>query len=436
MTASRAVRCRVAFVAAVILSGGSAAADARDISARVEEQWKSAGAHTTVVPSRFLFDDETIVVPVPVVPEDGEGCTQIAIIGARGLGFRASLSDAPTDPLLPQEASSRGASTAGVLELRRCGSDRPRVRYVAVTAESGRGAIEMIIGRSSRPMAAIGTLLPERTGGVIPPPAEAGALPTFAPQDKRADAAEARARREGATVRPRLVVKAGSDGGGEEGIDLEEGCHRIEVFGREPSRDVSRERRRMRLDVDAELRDAEHLMARDRTEAPDARLETCVGAPTHVLLVHAGSPARSDVFVTRATWPLPARVPALWGPATRSRMARVLFVRHVAVPPEDPVLLAQGAGGAAPLPLSVEAGACYVAVVGVSRGKARQLQLRVLASGRESTDERGATDEAALAAFCVRAEETPKLEVIARGTGVAWGLALFRVRSGVWEAGR
>jgi hypothetical protein len=117
-------------------------------------------------------------------------------------------------------------------------------------------------------------------------------------------------------------------------------------------------------------------------------------------------------------------------------MARVMLLRHVAVPAEDPVLLAQGATGTTPVPMPVEPGGCYVAVAAVTRGHARQLQLRVHVGGQESTDERGATDEAALAAFCVRAHEAPKLEVIARGTGVNWGLSVFRVKSGVWETGR
>ncbi|HVJ93485.1 MAG TPA: hypothetical protein VM580_26975, partial [Labilithrix sp.] len=64
------------------------------------------------------------------------------------------------------------------------------------------------------------------------------------------------------------------------------------------------------------------------------------------------------------------------------------------------------------------------------------LQLRALVGARESTDERGAAEEAALAAFCVRAHEAVRLEVLARGTGVNWGLSLFRVSSGVWETGR
>ncbi len=432
-TALRSLVGLAAFVS-LSLAGAPASADARDVAARVHEQWTVAGAHTSAVVSRFLFDDETILVPVAATEADEGGCTQIAVVGARGLSFRARLSDAPTDPLAVPEPTARAASTAGVLELRRCDPDRPAVRHVVISAEAGRGAVEVIVGRSTRPLPPLASIIPERTGGSIPPPPEAGSLPPLVPQDKRVDAAELRARRDGAQVRERAQVRAGDDGSGDETLDLDEGCHRIEVFGRE----VLRERpgRRFRLDVDAELRDGEHLLGRDRTEAPDARLETCVGAPTRVSLVFAGAPPRSDVVITRGTWPLPARLPPLWGPVTRSKMARAMFQRHVAVPADDPVYLAQGSSGITPVPVPVETGGCYVAVVGVARGHARQLQLRAVVGARESTDERGAAEEAALTAFCVRANESARLEVVSRGTGVAWGLALFRVKSGVWEAGR
>ncbi len=426
--------------AAVVIAPSGARADAREVASRVQEQWKLAGARTNAVVSRFLFDDETILVPIPADAESSDsehgksGCTHVAVVGPRGLSFRAKLADAPNDPLAPPEPTARASSTAGVLELRRCASDRLPVRHVVITAEAGRGAVDVVVGRADRTLPSLGTLIPERTGGALPPPPEAGSLPPLIPQDKRGDAAELRARRDGAIVRGRETVAAGDDGGGEEELDLDEGCHRIEVFGRE----VMRERpgRRFRLDVDAELRDGEHVLARDRTEAPDARLETCVGGATSVSLAFAGAPPHSDVLVTRATWPLPARLPPLWGPVTRSKMARVMFLRHVGVPADDPVYLAQGSSGTTPVPLSVEAGACYVAVVGVARGHARQLQLRALIGARESTDERGATDEAALSAFCVHAHESARLEVTARGSGMSWGLALFRVKSGVWEAGR
>ena len=86
--------------------------------------------------------------------------------------------------------------------------------------------------------------------------------------------------------------------------------------------------------------------------------------------------------------------------------------------------------------MPVETGGCYLALVALTHGHARSLQIRTVIGARESTDERGATEEAALSAFCVNAYETARIEVHARGTGVGWGLALFRVKSGVWEAGR
>jgi hypothetical protein len=412
-----------------------ARADARDVAERVVEQWKASGARAQALPTRFVFDDETILVAVPPESDAESPCTQVAVIGARGLSFRARLSDAPTDPLLPPEPTARGESSAGVLELRRCDRARPAVRNVVITSEAGRGAVEVVVARSDRPLPALGSIIPERTGGATPPPPEAGALPPLVALDKRVDAAEARARRDGAHVRPRTMVHAGDDGTGDEEIVLDEGCHRIEVFGREFAREAGRGRR-YRLDLDAELRDGEHLLARDRTEAADARLETCVGSPTRVTLTYAGAPPQSEVVITRGMWPLPARLPPLWGPVARSKMARVMFLRHVALPSEDPVYLAQGSAGATPIPLSVETGGCYVAVVGIARGHARQLQLRTFIGARESTDERGGAEEAALSAFCVRAHESARLEVLARGSGLAWGLALFRVKSGDWENGR
>ena len=437
MSAPRSRR-RIVFVAlpalAALLDSGVAHAGAREVAARVEEQWTVAGARTTALPSRFLFDDETILVAIPADDEGERRCTHVAVVGARGLSFRARLSDAPMDPLLPPEPTARASSTAGVLELRRCDEKRPAVRHVVITAEAGRGAVEVVVGRSDGALASLGSILPERTGGALPPPPDAGSLPPLAPPDRRAEVAEARARRDGAVVAARSKSRSGDDGSGDEELELDEGCHRIEVFGRELARE--RPGRRFRLDVDAELRDGERLLARDRTEAPDARLEACVGSASAVSLVYAGAPPHSELIVTHGTWPLPARLPAIWGPAARSKMARVMFLRHVAVPADDPVLLAQGSTGTTPVPLSVEPGGCYVAVVGVVRGHARQLQLRALVGARESTDERGASEEAALTAFCVRAHESARVEVLARGTGVSWGLSLFRVKSGAWEAGR
>lgn len=416
----------------VVSAAAPARADAKEVAERVVDQWRSAGGHVTALPPRFLFDDETMIVPVPA--DDATGCTHVALIGARGLSFRARLSDATSDPLAP-ELGARATSLAGVIELRRCGATRS-IRNVVVTSDAGRGALEVVVARAPSALPSLTSVIPERTGGALPPTPEAGPLPVMPPPDKRADVAEARAKREGARIEARRPLHASDDGGGEAEIALAAGCHRVELFAREPRAD--RQGRRLRLDVDAELRDPENerVLARDRTEAPDARLEACVGRSTSLSVVFAGAPPNGELTATLASWPLPQRLPSLWGPLARSKMARVMFTRHVAVPADNPVFLGQGSSGTTPFPVPVETGGCYLAVAAVTHGHARHLQIRTVVGARESTDERGAAEEAALSAFCVNAHETARVEVHARGTGVGWGLAVFRMKSGVWEAGR
>ena len=310
------------------------------------------------------------------------------------------------------------------------------VRRVIVTSEAGRGAIEVVVASSAGELPRLGEVIPERTGGTLPPVPEAGWLPPLLSVEKRAEAAELRARREGASVGSRTKAKAGDDSTGSRNVSVEPGCHRIEVFGRDPRTDQPN--RRFRLDLDAELRDAsdQHVIARDRTEAPDARLETCVGESTVLDVAFAGALPGSDVVITRVSWPMPPHLPPMWGPDTRSRLARSMLTRHVAAPIEAPVFLGEGGTGTTPFPVAVEVGACYVAVAGIIHGHARTFQLRAIVGGRESSDERGAVDEAALTAFCVRANEHARIEVHARGSGVGYGLALYRVKSGVWEGVR
>jgi hypothetical protein len=405
--------------------------DAREIAARVVEQWKVAGARTTALPSRFLFDDDKQLVAVGEATAS-EPCTYVALVAARGLSFRAKLSGTANDPLVPPEPAARSSSTAGVVELRRCDASRP-VRSIELQSDAGRGAIEIIVAHGPAGLPQLASIIPERTGGSLPPMPEAGALSQVAPQEKRLEQGEARIRRDRGTVEPRTTLHASEDGTGDVDLDVNAGCHRFEVVARERP---DRNGRRYRLDLDAELRDGDHVVARDRTEAPDARLETCVGRASRLNLIYAGAMPSADVVVAHGSWPLPARLPHVWGAQGKSRMARVMFVRHVAAPSDEPVLLAQGSAGTTPLAVPVEVGGCYVAVVAAVHGRPRQLQLRATVGARESVDERGAAEEAALTAFCVRAHETARVEVLARPSGLAWGLAVWRVKSGIWEAGR
>ncbi len=407
--------------------------DAREVANRVVDQWSRSGGHAVALPTRFLFDAESMRVPIPI--DKSRTCTHVALIGPRGLGFRARFEGSSNDPF-EIEPGKRATSVAGIVELQSCAAGDP-VGHVIVTSGSSRGALEIVVAHAPSALPPLVSILPERTGGWLPPAPDVGGLSVAASPEKRADFAESRGKRDGARVAARTPLRADDDGGGEREIVLGAGCHRLELFARDPM--VTRAGRRVVLDLDAELRDLSYrdrVLARDRTEAPDARLETCVGEASRVAVVFAGAPRHSEVVSTHVSWPMPDHLPSLWGPLARGRMARVLFSRHAAPPLDAPIFLGQGGSGTSPFPVAVEIGGCYLAVAAVIHGQARSLQLRAVVGARESTDERGAAEEAALTAFCVEAHERVRLDVHARGAALGWGLALFRIKSGVWEAGR
>jgi hypothetical protein len=274
-------------------------------------------------------------------------------------------------------------------------------------------------------------VLPERTGGTLPAPPDAGLPPPLAPQEKRADQAELRAKRDGASALPRASWSASSDGAGDVKVSLEGGCHRIEIFATDTR---PRPSRRRRLDVDAEIRDSdEDLLARDRTDSPDARLELCVGEETDATVIFAGAPGGTAVIVTRAWWPIPPHVPSLWGPEPRARMAHALLARRAAPPPQDAVGLYGGLAGSTALPVALEPGACYLAVAAVTNGHARGLGLRASVGAQQAHDERNGDDDAGVVAFCARDHDLARLDVEARGASITWGLAIYRIEGRAWE---
>jgi len=196
---------------------------------------------------------------------------------------------------------------------------------------------------------------------------------------------------------------------------------------------------RGRLDLDAEMHDAddERLIARDRSDAPDATLSKCVGQTTRVQVTFAGAMAGSPVLVTHFTWPLPEHLPTLWGADAQARMGHVLLVRHLPALRQDPGLLVQGGYGLTPVPLPLEPGACYVAVATLVKEQARSIGLRVRIGATDAGDDRGIDDDGAAVAFCAGDTSRASAVVEARGMPLlGWGLALYRVQSGVWGAPR
>ena len=118
-------------------------------------------------------------------------------------------------------------------------------------------------------------------------------------------------------------------------------------------------------------------------------------------------------------------------------MAHVLLTRHVRSLLREPILLAQGGSGTTPVPLSIEPGACYVALVSVVQGASRAVNLRVHVGLHDAFDDRGVDENGAVVAFCAGDRTSALAEVEARGTPLlGWGLALYRVAAAAWETPR
>lgn len=404
-----------------IANGGDASADLQDAAARVAGAWRAAGAVVARGKSRFLNDDETIVVPLPSLP-DGN-CTTVVLLGARGLSFHVSP---------PGDIGQHVPSEAGALSIEQCGDALPR-RFM-VTSDSGRGALETIMAVSPKSLPALQSVLPERTGSSLGPLPEPGALPLLPAPEKRADLAEIRAKRDGATISSRSIWYSGTDGTGIGEETLLPGCHVFDLFASDSG--PLRAGRKGKLDLDAEMRDSadDRLLARDRTDAPDVQLPVCVGELTQVGIVFVGAPSGTPVLVSHAAWALPDHLPAIWGSEARARMAYALLGRHVASLPTEPVQLAQGGSGTTPVPLPIEPGACYLAVASLVQGMAHSFGLRLHVRAREVIDDRGVDESSAVVAFCAGDRSLALAQIEARGTPLlGWGLALYRVENGIWE---
>ncbi len=112
-------------------------------------------------------------------------------------------------------------------------------------------------------------------------------------------------------------------------VTLDPGCHRFDVMG-EARGGGSRH------DVDAELREPDdgRILARDRTDSADARLEYCAGAEVRAAVSVSGSPG-AKVNIMHTAWPLPSHLPEQWGAPLRARMATRLTAGAAALTRSD-----------------------------------------------------------------------------------------------------
>jgi hypothetical protein len=394
---------------ALLLLSFPARADLQRAADRVVELWGAAGQGRPERRSFFLEQGRGQQVRLPERPGR---CLSVALVGPRSAEIFVHF---------PSDDAPEG-TRLGLLFLSRCGPERATLERFAIEARGQRSAVELIAVRGDVPAPDPRLMLPERALLPGPPPVDPGRAPSSEGIEPRVLRAQQRSRREGAVEVLSSTTRAQTEGNGQLLLRLDAGCHRIELLA-----DAARGGRV--VDVDAELRDPRSgaVVVRDRSDTPDARIEHCNAEPATFALTFRGAPARGPVAVLQARWALPAALPSTWGPRARSSMALALRRRELPAPSSPPLRSFTGLAGSTLLPAELAPGACYLLLLGVARGDPRALSVSASLENLLLRDEGAQGKDGLALAFCSERSARASFVVEARGAGLAWGAALWRV---------
>ena len=419
-----------------------ARADLDGDASRLAASWTARGATVDVLDPVFLERGRARVLDVDhlakTAPAEGTGCVTVVVLAARTTELLADEGDSatgrkPLDPTLPSvvpilasphrpEEDHRVRSAGGAAVLSRCGANWLDLKRITIEVTSPRAAVEILVARSAAALGEIHEALPERAAGLVAPRGDPGGPLEPGPIAERVARAERRARAEGAAHVVKTVTRASAAGVGRIQLKLGEGCHRLDLMAEVPS---VVPRRATDLDAEAHVQETSRLLARDRADVPDARLDFCLGEQTVVDIGFAGASGATPVTVSDALWTTPPTVPVRWGPRARAGFAGALHRRHAPAPTEDAILETVGIQGVTQVPLALEPGRCYLASVALIRGEARAIRMSTTLGDRAPHDEALERPEGAAFAFCSGTERSAVIDVDVRGNGPWWALSVW-----------
>jgi hypothetical protein len=416
---------------AISLVAGRAGADLDPDADELAKKWSGSGQQTTRLPPMFLEQGRPRAVRLPAAALDPKSpdCTTVAFLSGRSTDFVVRV-----DPLQSPKHHAMGGrferSIVGAVWLSECGAAREALARLAIELRIARSTVEIVVAVGPKPAPTVAEALPERDSGPVASPADPGPRSPLEPMATRAQRAEQRARNLAAQAIRFQTLTAENDGTGRESISLDEGCHRLELFSDLLAKHP--------IDLDAEVRDSttERLLARDRSDAPDVRVDLCVGATTAADLVFAGAPGAVHVTLMDALFPLPRGAPTMWGARARAGVAAALFRRKLPGIEGEPVEQRLGVSGVTSIPISIEPGGCYLSTVAAMRGEPRAITLSAKVDTRITYDATGGLSEGAAVAFCSNGTDKAYFDIEVRGSAVAWVLDVWHMGSRPFDEGR
>jgi hypothetical protein len=421
-------------LAAILLHAEPARADLTADADRLARAWKKRGADVVRLDPMFLEHGRSKRLDLAAPGAKGQDldCLSIAVLGAHTTEFSLSpdpLASAPGEPdsSLPSGHPLTGGlidrsvrSAVGAASLSRCGQKRRELLRLLLDMRSPRGALEVVVARSPAPLGDLRESLPERAFGPIAPRGNPGRPIEPGPLVERVAHAEQRAKTEHAKF-ARVPMLASPEGAGEFLLRVDSGCHRVDLMAEVPTMLPRRA-----TDLDAEARTSEgRVLARDRGEAADARLDFCIGEAMRIAIPYGGAAGPVMVVAADTSWPIPSAIPVHWGARPRAGFAMALRRRHAPEPSSPPVAESLGSAGGTMIPVAVEPGRCYLAAVAIARGEPRGLRITAAVGDHYARDEVGERGDGTALAFCAESEDAARIEVEARGEGIWWTFALW-----------
>lgn len=403
---------------AAALGASPASGELGDDAARLAHSWRRHGP-VVRLHARLAERGVPTVIFVPAEALGAARCATVAVLAPSSTHFvvrpvGGSTTDETVDDW-PQP------SLAGLVQLTRCGRRKAGLSALFVDMRSPRAVLEAVVVRGDEAARPAVEALPQRDPGPIVPFPEGAQRPPPPPLSQRLAAAEARTRREGAKESFREILKSSTRGVGRLRRKLEPGCHRVDLLAEGPtSADSSYD-----LMAVPKLDAAASLVAVERGDGLDASVRLCAGEESELVLEFGGAPAAVKVTVVGGSWPLPDGLPEAWGGTGKARIA-ALLQRHQVRIRGGPVDQALGIQGPTIMPVGVEPGACYVAVLAAVRGEPRGLALAALSGSVAAQNHGGPEGDGTLVSFCARSEPRAVIEADSRGSGLVWLYALFQ----------
>lgn len=347
------------------------------------------------------------MLPAWALDEAAGTCTTLVFLAPIPTQFVVHVHPWPGQP-------SVLASSAGALELTRCGADRVSLLGVAVELRSPRAVVHTLAAVTDDAPAALSLTLPEREAGPAAAIDDPGPPAPRAPLDERLRRFERAARNAGAaSVEVSLLPSPGYVR-----LALAPGCHRLLASGDDGAPPYA---------LLLHKNDEEKPERLGPSETGDVSYELCNVRPLRLSVSLETAGAEAERKLALGHFPLPAGLPARFGAEVAERLLQALGGSQAPQRLGALVAASLGAQGRTSLPRSLLPRTCYVAAALPVHGALQTLSLGVRAGAFNAEASSSDARPTARVGFCTGKSGRVELDVEGRGLGLAWLLAVFQM---------